>query len=146
MQHLTSQRQYEAALKAKVEHEAAELYYIDGDFHQYVLDTVDVGAASNGFYGAVFAAERCEAVTLFGYLKNWAEAGVKYHYYDDVEPNTSQYSRDNTEATRFAELIDRANLVANADGEWMAWAAREGWRYAKINYAEQVTGKVTSQG
>ena len=105
MQHLTSRRQYEAALKAKVEHEAAELYYIDGDFHQYVLDTVDVGAASNGFYGAVFAAERCEAVTLFGYLKNWAEAGVKYHYYDDVEPNVSQKARDDSEARKFDEFL-----------------------------------------
>ena len=123
-----------------------KLHVIASEFHQYVFNVHGHGAPSNGFYGTLLANHLCKTATLFGFQKGWKGTKVKYHYYDDVEPNTSQYSRDNTEATRFAELIDGANLVANADGEWMAWAAREGWRYAKINYAEQVTGKVPSHG
>jgi hypothetical protein len=56
---------------------------------QYVLDTMGDGAASNGFFGMVFAYEKCDKVTIYGFHKGWKEgdaslAKTKYHYYDKV--------------------------------------------------------------
>ena len=45
------------------------VYLTDADFHNYVLDEMGDGAASNGFYGVVFAMEMCQQVTLYGYYK-----------------------------------------------------------------------------
>lgn len=45
------------------------MYITDGDFHQYVLDEMGDGAASNGFYGVIFSNQLCEKVTLFGFYK-----------------------------------------------------------------------------
>jgi hypothetical protein len=42
---------YAEAWKAK--HPKIKAHAIDGDFHQYVLDTMGDGAASNGFFGRV---------------------------------------------------------------------------------------------
>jgi len=87
-----------------------DIYVIDGDFHQLVLDTMEDGAASNGFYGLLFGLERCEKVTLWGFAKGWNKptsdrAKLKYHYYDDVEPNESQLKRDDLEAPKVAKFV-----------------------------------------
>ena len=93
-----------------------EIYVIDGDFHQLVLDTMEDGAASNGFYGLLFGLERCEKVTLWGFAKGWNKptsdrAKLKYHYYDDVEPNESQLRRDELEAPKVAKFVAKHSAV-----------------------------------
>ena len=93
-----------------------EIYVIDGDFHQLVLDTMEDGAASNGFYGLLFGLERCEKVTLWGFAKGWNKptsdgAKLKYHYYDDVEPNESQLKRDELEAPKVAKFVAKHSNV-----------------------------------
>jgi hypothetical protein len=97
---------------------SGEIYVIDGDFHQLVLDTMEDGAASNGFYGLLFGLERCEKVTLWGFAKGWNKPStgsikLKYHYYDDVEPNESQLKRDELEAPKVANFVAKhANIFA----------------------------------
>lgn len=55
--------------EVKSKHPKLRIYATDGDFHQYVLDTMEEGAASNGFFGMVFAYEKCERVTIYGFHK-----------------------------------------------------------------------------
>lgn len=110
LQHVTQKKMLPKAMGMRAELASStpslKLYFLDGDFHQHVLDTVDVGAASNGFYGVVFAHEKCQKVTLFGFFKHWDGNG-RYHYYDSVEPNVSQKARDETETARLHEFLDQ---------------------------------------
>ena len=62
--------------EVKAKNPRLQLYATDGDFHQYVLDTMEEGAASNGFFGMVLAYEKCERVTIFGFHKVSAAAAV----------------------------------------------------------------------
>eukprot|EP00958_Prasinococcus_capsulatus_P006202 scaffold591_cov372-Prasinococcus_capsulatus_cf.AAC.13 len=111
LQHVTQEGFMRKFLKFKESHPNLRAYATDGDFHQYVLDTMRDGAASNGFYGLVLALELCERVDLFGYAKDWNEQDVpgktklRYHYYDAVEPNVSQQSRDDKEKPRFQKFL-----------------------------------------
>ena len=36
----------------------------------------------------------CDAVEVYGFMRNWKAARVKYHYFNDEEPNASQSQRD----------------------------------------------------
>jgi hypothetical protein len=56
-------------MELKAKNPKLRIYATDGDFHQYVLDTMEEGAASNGFFGLVFASEKCDKVTLYGFHK-----------------------------------------------------------------------------
>uniref|UniRef100_A0A061R6Q7 Beta-galactoside alpha--sialyltransferase 2 n=1 Tax=Tetraselmis sp. GSL018 TaxID=582737 RepID=A0A061R6Q7_9CHLO len=119
LQHATSLSAMEDALVHKIKHPNVTMFITDGDFHQYVLDEMGDGAASNGFYGVVFANEICEKVTLYGFYKSWGPKGdggsssggggpvVKYHYYDRVEPNQSQKSRDDKETPALLDFLSR---------------------------------------
>jgi hypothetical protein len=70
LQHATNQHTMEAVLVHRLKHaDATAMFITDGDFHQYVLDEMGDGAASNGFYGVVFAKEMCKSVTLYGFYK-----------------------------------------------------------------------------
>eukprot|EP00232_Nephroselmis_pyriformis_P007658 CAMPEP_0182881610 /NCGR_PEP_ID=MMETSP0034_2-20130328/17279_1 /TAXON_ID=156128 /ORGANISM="Nephroselmis pyriformis, Strain CCMP717" /LENGTH=270 /DNA_ID=CAMNT_0025014649 /DNA_START=143 /DNA_END=955 /DNA_ORIENTATION=- len=106
MQHVTMEGSMKGVIKYKSQYPYTSLYITDGDFHQYVLDTVGDGAASNGFYGLCLALERCKKATLYGFYKDWEKMpGAKYHYYDDVEPNDSQKRRDEGETPRFMDFV-----------------------------------------
>ena len=63
------QRAMTQFLELRAKNPKLKIYATDGDFHQYVLDTMEEGAASNGFFGMVFAFEKCEKVTLYGFHK-----------------------------------------------------------------------------
>jgi hypothetical protein len=63
----------EKFLELRAKNPKLKIYATDGDFHQYVLDTMEEGAASNGFFGIVFAFEKCEKVTLYGFHKVCAQ-------------------------------------------------------------------------
>jgi len=43
-------------------------------------------------------------------------AGVKYHYYDHIEPNESQLKRDNDEVAQFIQFIHGVNEKSAAKG------------------------------
>eukprot|EP00873_Tetraselmis_striata_P035977 jgi/Tetstr1/456241/TSEL_043003.t1 len=108
LQHATNLGTMEAALIYRLKHPEVNMFITDGDFHQYVLDEMGDGAASNGFYGVVFSKEMCKSVTLFGFYKSWGGGGsVKYHYYDKVEPNGSQKSRDDKETPALVSFLSR---------------------------------------
>ncbi|KAK3266862.1 hypothetical protein CYMTET_24549 [Cymbomonas tetramitiformis] len=112
-QHITIEGSLDKMSLVKKKFPKLQIYAFDGDFHQYVLDTVDDGAASNGFFGMVFAFENCAYVTLYGFHKSWKKGDIegggldktKYHYYDNVEPNESQERRDNAETPRLMKFI-----------------------------------------
>jgi len=110
LQHITMERAMDKLLEVKQKHPKLAIFATDGDFHQYVLDTMGDGAASNGFFGMVFAYERCDQVTIYGFHKSWrtGDAGLvktKYHYYDKVEPNESQTRRDDVETPRLMAFL-----------------------------------------
>jgi hypothetical protein len=42
----------------------------------------------------VLASELCAVVTLYGFQKVWRGTKLPYHYYNDIEPNDSQFGRD----------------------------------------------------
>mmetsp|Transcript_54755 Transcript_54755/g.173911 ORF Transcript_54755/g.173911 Transcript_54755/m.173911 type:complete len:269 (-) Transcript_54755:133-939(-) len=81
------------------------LHVIDPAFHYHAFNVFGHGAPSNGFYGALLASETCRRVTLFGFQKQWRGQKLPYHYYNEVEPNESQSSRDNLESDRFSEWM-----------------------------------------
>ena len=60
------------------------------------------------------AGEICQQVTLFGFQKRWKGQKLKYHYYNDVEPNESQTARDVVEAARFSQWLHAMNKYAVA--------------------------------
>ena len=112
LQHVTIEKNMDVFMKFRAAHPRLKMYAIDGDFHQHVLDTMEDGAASNGFFGMVFAGERCERVTLYGFYKGWRQGdgslgkgATKYHYYDGVEPNESQQNRDDAETPRVVAFL-----------------------------------------
>mmetsp|Transcript_43600 Transcript_43600/g.52740 ORF Transcript_43600/g.52740 Transcript_43600/m.52740 type:complete len:500 (-) Transcript_43600:385-1884(-) len=114
LQHITMEGAMDKLAAVRQKHPKLELYATDGDFHQYVLDTMGDGAASNGFFGMVLAYELCERVTLYGFHKNWKKgakdigiAKTKYHYYDEIEPNESQSKRDDAETPRLFAFLDK---------------------------------------
>ena len=118
LQHVTVEESMGKFLAWKAKHLKVNAYIIDGDFHQYVLDTMGDGAASNGFFGIVFAYERCDKVYLYGFAKGWNKSDntalrTKYHYYDKVEPNESQQSRDDAEAPKVAAFVAKHRHVFN---------------------------------
>ena len=124
LQHITIEKTMYAFKAWRAKHPKIKAHVIDGDFHQYVLDTMGDGAASNGFFGIVFAYERCDKVFLYGFAKGWNKsedpsARVKYHYYDTVEPNESQQGRDNSEAPVMAKFVAKHRRVFNY-GEMMS--------------------------
>eukprot|EP00241_Pyramimonas_parkeae_P021245 CAMPEP_0114293654 /NCGR_PEP_ID=MMETSP0059-20121206/9709_1 /TAXON_ID=36894 /ORGANISM="Pyramimonas parkeae, Strain CCMP726" /LENGTH=118 /DNA_ID=CAMNT_0001415381 /DNA_START=78 /DNA_END=434 /DNA_ORIENTATION=+ len=74
------------------------------------LRIYEEGAASNGFFGMVFAYEKCERVTIYGFHKGWKNGDAtmektKYHYYDNIEPNESQTKRDDVETPRMWNFL-----------------------------------------
>lgn len=116
LQHVTIEKSMAAFRAWQAKHPKMKAYVIDGDFHQYVLDTMGDGAASNGFFGIVFAYERCDKVYLYGFAKGWnksddANARVKYHYYDAIEPNESQQGRDDAEAPVMAKFVAKHHRI-----------------------------------
>ena len=66
LQHITIEESMAKFAAWKARHPKHKSYIIDGDFHQHVLDTMGDGAASNGFFGIVFAYERCDKIYLYG--------------------------------------------------------------------------------
>lgn len=110
---------------------AVPVYAIDPHFHQtvldasrYLLDHARAGLSmsqppTNGLYGVVFAAQRCQRVSLYGFARKWGvRAGpperpfghaMKYHYFDAEEPITAQRGRDNQEFIGLERLVNRGS-------------------------------------
>eukprot|EP00899_Mesostigma_viride_P007705 jgi/Mesvir1/16936/Mv15795-RA.1 len=82
---------------------------IDPHLQLFALREMNGGAPSNGFYGALVAGHLCATVTFYGFQKDWSSTQVRYHYYDNIEPNASQKTRDKLEATRFMEFVKDTN-------------------------------------
>eukprot|EP00239_Pterosperma_sp_CCMP1384_P003369 CAMPEP_0197845404 /NCGR_PEP_ID=MMETSP1438-20131217/2340_1 /TAXON_ID=1461541 /ORGANISM="Pterosperma sp., Strain CCMP1384" /LENGTH=448 /DNA_ID=CAMNT_0043456687 /DNA_START=540 /DNA_END=1886 /DNA_ORIENTATION=- len=93
------------------------MYVIDPEFHYFAFNAFGLGAPSNGFYGALLAAERCQKVTLYGFQKEWRGQKLPYHYYNEIEPNDSQSDRDKNEAARFAQWVRAVNAHARQCGK-----------------------------
>ena len=99
------------------------------------------GAPSNGFYGLLFATSICRRITVFGFQKNWktGSARVPYHYYDAVEPNDSQFRRDNGEASVFSAFVEASNTYVRESrdaGAWQSWAHAVGWTGERITLVD----------
>jgi len=118
LQHITNApalaRLVDYATKLDRSKHLAPMYMIDPEFHYYALSVFALGAPSNGFYGTLLAGEICQQVTLFGFQKQWKGQKLKYHYYNDVEPNESQTARDVVEAARFSQWLHAMNTYAVA--------------------------------
>jgi len=110
---------------------------LNPDFHYLVMELFTYGAPSNGFYGTVLAGELCAAVTLYGFQKVWKGTKMPYHYYNDVEPNDSQFGRDNTEAIFFSKWLQANNDAARGTPHWAEWKRKSGWTFDKFMFAEQ---------
>eukprot|EP00873_Tetraselmis_striata_P017327 jgi/Tetstr1/437591/TSEL_026262.t1 len=110
---------------------------IDPDFHYMMMELFKYGAPSNGLYGVTLAGEICASVTMFGFQKVWKGTKMPYHYYNDVEPNDSQFGRDNNEAIFFRKWLDAVNLQAAGDADWVQWKSTTGWPHQKFMFAEE---------
>jgi len=51
-------------------------------------------------------------VTLYGFQKEWRGKKLPYHYYNEIEPNDSQSSRDDNESARYKQWLDATNAYA----------------------------------
>eukprot|EP00873_Tetraselmis_striata_P044951 jgi/Tetstr1/465215/TSEL_009921.t1 len=112
---------------------------VDPQFHYTVMQIFPHGAPSNGFYGSLIANELCHSVTLFGFQKNWRNTRhIPYHYYNNVEPNNAQTTRDMIEKRFYPLWMEKVNEDARGAPAWREWAQEIGWEHDKFVYAEQV--------
>ena len=132
LQHVTTEQSMAAVVILKKKNPSLRLFVTDGDFHQYDLDTMGDGAASNGFYGLILADERCAKVTVYGFGRSWDKMGLGsagghalYHYYDDVEPNTSQKGRDDRETPKLLQFIARRADKFRFGADWTGMSIEE---------------------
>jgi len=110
---------------------------VDPEFHYLVMQMFSYGAPSNGFYGTVLAGEICNSVTLYGFQKVWKGTKMPYHYYNDIEPNESQFGRDNVEAVFFRKWLEAVNRQAAENPHWLQWQQRSRWPFEKFVFAEE---------
>ena len=133
LQHVTTEPSMVSVVALKRKNPSLRLFVTDGDFHQFVLDTMGDGAASNGFYGLVLADERCEKVTIYGFGRGWDKHGgaggtgghALYHYYDSVEPNTSQKGRDDRETPKLLQFVANRAHKFHFGSDWLGMSIDE---------------------
>ena len=51
----------------------------------------------------------CDKVAVYGFTRNWKEKGVKYHYFNNEEPNVAQLARDGKGEMPLIEKLIKAN-------------------------------------
>lgn len=56
----------------------------------------------------------CDSVKVYGFMRNWKAARVKYHYFNDEEPNVSQLQRDGKGELPQIEKLIKAHKVGVA--------------------------------
>jgi hypothetical protein len=83
-------------------------YPVDMSFYKHIMTEKDTGSSrpSNGYLGMHLALMICDTVEVYGFMRNWRAAHVKYHYFNDEEPNASQLQRDGK-----GELPQIENLI-----------------------------------
>ena len=125
-------------LVSKYTNETVNVHAISPTFHKFVMNMQNKGAPSNGFYGIVLAHFLCMRITLFGYEKDWRNENIPYHYYNDIEPNESQFGRDTKENKPFNRFIEAVNSLAQSDPEWLRWSKRKKWKHEKVMFGREL--------
>ena len=61
------------------------VYPVDMSFYKHIMTEKDTGSSrpSNGFLGMHLALMICDLVEVYGFMRNWKAARVKYHYFND---------------------------------------------------------------
>ena len=68
-------------------------YPLDMSFYKKVVLWKRAETPTNGYFGIKLALMLCDRITIFGFLRTW-KGFVKYHYFNDEEPNKKQLARD----------------------------------------------------
>ena len=103
LQQVTTPESFDKFLELKRELPSSRVFMVSPDFHAHVVSELKK-PPTNGFYGALFALQRCKNVTLYGFFRA-EEKHVPYHYFDTDEPVENQRSRDILETPLLMELV-----------------------------------------
>mmetsp|Transcript_69862 Transcript_69862/g.221343 ORF Transcript_69862/g.221343 Transcript_69862/m.221343 type:complete len:560 (-) Transcript_69862:25-1704(-) len=128
LQHVTAPEAFRAFVKFREEDRDKPVYAIDPEFHKDVLQwymkwltasgarTNDQSPATNGFYGIIFAVQRCQRISLYGFARLWGAGRhnegaafpmqLPYHYFDEEEPRGMQKTRDDIEMKVLRHLVN----------------------------------------
>lgn len=66
---------------------------MDMSFYKKVVEWNKLETPTNGYFGLKLALMLCDKIDIYGFLRTW-KGYVKYHYFNDEEPNSRQLSRD----------------------------------------------------
>ena len=66
---------------------------MDMSFYKKVVQWNKLETPTNGYFGLKLALMLCDRIDIYGFLRTW-KGYVKYHYFNDEEPNSRQLSRD----------------------------------------------------
>ena len=66
---------------------------MDMSFYKKVVEWNKLETPTNGYFGLKLALMLCDRIDIYGFLRTW-KGYVKYHYFNDEEPNSRQLSRD----------------------------------------------------
>ena len=66
---------------------------MDMSFYKKVIQWNKLETPTNGYFGLKLALMLCDRIDIYGFLRTW-KGYVKYHYFNDEEPNSRQLSRD----------------------------------------------------
>lgn len=105
MQHVSTPDALKQFIDLRSKEPGKKTYMIDPDFHELAMNHTDKGVLSNGFYALLLASELCHKVDVYGFMRKWREAGMRYHYYNGEEPDGQQSFRDEKEADRLEAFI-----------------------------------------
>ncbi|KAK9820136.1 hypothetical protein WJX72_006496 [[Myrmecia] bisecta] len=94
LQHITLPEVMKDFVKLLEQNASLPTYGLDMSFYEQVIDWQRVQQPTNGFVGLKLALILCKKVDVYGFMRSY-RGWFKYHYFDDEEPNETQYARDN---------------------------------------------------
>ena len=106
LQHVTNEETLRKFVAQKRDFPASRLFMVSTDFHAHVQRELRK-PATNGLYAILFALQRCEQVTAYGFFRG-EDDRIPYHYFDSETPEKSQRSRDLQEAPLIMELARKS--------------------------------------
>jgi len=107
LQQVTTEEALQQFLTLKKEMPAQRFFMVAPSFHKLVVSQL-VKPPTNGLYGVVFALQRCQQISLFGFFRG-SDAHVPYHYFDTDAPVGNQRKRDVSEWPLILDLARRSH-------------------------------------
>eukprot|EP00873_Tetraselmis_striata_P001716 jgi/Tetstr1/421980/TSEL_001226.t1 len=103
MQLVTNTHTLSKFVQHKKDDPESRVFMVSPEFHLHAIGDLN-GPATPAFYGALFALQRCERVSLYGFTRPNSK-DTPYHYYNAEEPEADELDRERREAALLKELL-----------------------------------------